>query len=59
MKEEYGIVADKARETFLKIRELRKTLPKYTSAQRKELEDKIKASQDEWWEEVKEYMRKE
>lgn len=46
-------VAEEARETFLKIRELRKTLPTRTKAQRDDLEKKIRDEHDAWWERVK------
>ena len=52
------IVAQKARETFLAIRQLRKTMPQFTRAQKDELETKIKQLQNQWWLDVKDYMRK-
>jgi uncharacterized protein HemX len=52
------IVAEKARETFNRIKMLRKTMPQFTRSQKDELKAKIKEAQDQWWEEVKQYMRK-
>jgi hypothetical protein len=52
------IVAQKARETFYRIRDLRKTEPQFTRAQKDELERKIKEEQTKWWEEVKGFMVK-
>ena len=54
-----SIVAQKGRETYLAIRELRKTLPQYTRGQKDELTRREKELQDKWWEEVKPYMRSE
>ena len=63
MDEEYlkkvHLVADKARETFLNIRGLRKTTPQFTRAQKDELTRKEKGLQDQWWKDVKGYMGKE
>jgi len=56
--EKARIVAEKARETFLKIRELRKTESQFTRSQKDQLEAKIKKLQAGWWEEVKQYMVK-
>jgi hypothetical protein len=50
------IVAQKARETFEAIRELRKEMPQDRKWQRDKLEVKIKQLQDEWWEDVKQYF---
>ena len=58
-RKEVKFVADKARETFIKIKKLRKARPKYTKPQRDELEAEIKKLKDEWWEEVKHTMIKE
>ena len=55
-RKEVKFVADKARETFLKIKKLRKAMPKYTKSQRDELEAGIKKLKDEWWQEVKHTM---
>ena len=52
------IVAKKARETFEKIRLLRKTELQFTRAQKDELLRKIKQEQDKWWEEVRGFMVK-
>lgn len=46
-------VAEKARETYVSIRKLRKEHPIEFAWQRRELEEKIKKLQDDWWEEVK------
>ncbi len=54
----YQIVAQKAKETFLHIRELRKTHPMRTKAERDNLKNKIKELQDKWWKEVNPYMQK-
>lgn len=56
---ESDIVAEKARETFQKIKALRKTMPQFTRLEKDELESKIKELQDQWWEDAKSYMRKE
>jgi len=56
--EEVSIVAQKARETFEKIREVRKTMQNKFKWQRDELEAKVKELQDEWWMEVKPLMKK-
>ena len=56
--EKVGIVADRARETFMAIRNLRKTMPQRTKAERDALESKIKELQDSWWTEVKPMFRK-
>jgi len=53
-----SIVAERARETFLEIKRLRKTMPQYTKVQRDEFEIKKKELEDKWWDEVKGYMRK-
>lgn len=50
-------VAQKAREVFLEIRQLRKTEPQFTRAQKNELERKIKQLKDQWWEGVEPFMR--
>jgi hypothetical protein len=51
------IVAREARETFLKIRQLRKTMPQFTRAEKDELQRTIDRLEDEWWNAVKVYMR--
>ena len=45
-------VAQKARETFNKIKELRKSSPQKYAWQREELKKQIKLLEDEWWEQV-------
>lgn len=45
-------IADKARETFNTIKELRKT-PARTRAEKDALEAKVKQFQDQWWTDVK------
>jgi hypothetical protein len=54
--EKSDIVAQKARETFNEIKLLRKTMPKFTRAQKDKLEAEIKKLHDKWWEDVKQYM---
>ena len=53
-----NFVADRARETFLEIRKLRKTLPQFTRAEKDELERRIKLLQDQWWDDVRDRMLK-
>jgi len=55
-KEKVRFVADKARDTFLEIKRLRKTMPQRTKAQRDELELKIKEEHEKWWTEIKHTM---
>jgi len=50
------VVAQKARETFLAIRKLRKMMPRFTRAQKDELQAKTKELQDQWWDGVKDLM---
>lgn len=50
------IVAEKAKETFLEIKRLRKTMPQFTRTQKDDLQSKIKETQDKWWDEVKIYF---
>ncbi len=50
------VVARKARETFEKIRELRKKMPQERKWKRDLLESEIKKLQDKWWEDVKGYF---
>ena len=57
--EKSAIVAQKARETFEAIRELRKSMPQNFLWQRMKLNEKIKELQDKWWEEVRPLMRDE
>ncbi len=52
------LVAQKARESFDVIKNLRKTMPKFTRADKDELERRIKEVKDQWWEDVKPYMVK-
>lgn len=54
----YTIVADKARETFLEIRRLRKTVSQFTKSQKDGMKRKEKELQNQWWENVKAYMMK-
>jgi len=54
-----AIVAQKARETFDKIKLLRKTEPQFTRVQKDALLEKIAIEQTKWWEEVKGFMVKE
>jgi len=51
---EIGYVSQKARETFNKIRVLRKSTKAFTRAQKDELERQIKELQDQWWTECQE-----
>jgi hypothetical protein len=55
--EKSNLVAQKARETFIEIKRLRKTMPQFTRGQKDELNAKIKEAQDKWWEDVKPYMK--
>lgn len=43
------VVAERARETFLRIRELRKNSKAFTRAQKDELEKQIVELQNQWW----------
>jgi hypothetical protein len=52
------VVAEKAKETFLEIKDLRKTMPQSTRAQKDELEEMIKEAKSRWWDEVKIYMQR-
>ena len=53
-----AFVAEKAQETFLAIRKLRKEMPRFTRAQKDELKYKEKELKDQWWDDVKPYMVK-
>lgn len=57
--EDVDFVAEKARETFLQIRRIRKTRPNFTRAQKNALEAEIKQLKDQWWQDVKGRMTKE
>lgn len=46
------LIADKARETFLAIKKLRKETPQFTRVQRDSLELGVKKLQEAWWDEV-------
>ena len=50
------IVALKAKITFEKIKEVRKTMPNKFKLQRDLIDAKVKDLQDEWWEDVKGYF---
>ena len=50
------IVALKAKITFEKIKEVRKTMPNKFKWQRDLIDAKVKDLQDEWWEDVKGYF---
>ncbi len=56
--ENVSIVAQKARDTFLNIKKLRRTMPHFTRAQKDQVDFIVKVLQDRWWEEVKPYMVK-
>lgn len=58
MEDKVKIVADAARDTFSAIKELRKSMPQRTRAQRDELERRIKELQDRWWQDVSPLMVK-
>jgi hypothetical protein len=55
-KEKAHIVAQKARDTFLRIKELKRVSPKHTAVQREEMKVKEREMQDQWWEEVKNHF---
>ena len=57
MENKYDFVAQKARETFEAIKELRKNMPQKYKWQRQELELDIKELENKWWEEVKGTMQ--
>ena len=55
-REKSDIVASKARITFGEIRKLRKSYPQFTRVQKDKLASEVKQLQDQWWQDVKEYM---
>jgi hypothetical protein len=54
-----ALVAQEAKTTFLKIRQLRKTMPTKTSTQRLQLATAIRNEKNKWWTKVKPLFTKE
>ena len=52
------LVAQRAKEVFLEIRSLRKSMPQRTRVQRDEFEAKKKELERQWWEYSKPFMKK-
>lgn len=51
------LVAKKAREIFLEIRSLRKSMPQGTRVERNKFEAKRRELEGQWWEYTKPFMR--